>query len=209
MPNPRPRANTERVAAMLGDVNLFLNDPDSRHHGELEVLHSLKAPAASCQTGMYPHDALLQVMIASPSRRRRGSAKEAVSLFIAWLCQSLVRYLLLRELLLASSGISPLQSCSSANLVNAGVPFCRHRSRGALTSPCLQAVQRLTVKIGTSNIGSQALFRQLGFAETSRSAVFNEVTMVCQGPFLQELARAQLHIHPYKPEDQEGLAQTP
>ena len=90
MPNPRSRANTEWVAAMLGDVNLFLNDPDSRCHGELEVLHSLKAPAASCQSGMRPHTALLQVMICSPSRRRQGFAKEAVSLFIAWLCQSLV-----------------------------------------------------------------------------------------------------------------------
>ena len=30
---------------MIGDVNLFLNDPDTRHHGELEVTHTLDAPS--------------------------------------------------------------------------------------------------------------------------------------------------------------------
>ena len=53
------------------------------------------------------------------------------------------------------------------------------------------------MKIGTANIGSQALFQMLGFAEASRSAVFDEVTMVCQGPHLVHLAELKLTVQDY------------
>ena len=58
-------------------------------------------------------------------------------------------------------------------------------------------MQRLVVKIGTLNSGSQALFKLLGFVEESRSEVFNEVTMACQGSQLDKLAQLQLTTQPY------------
>jgi RimJ/RimL family protein N-acetyltransferase len=47
-------------AGMAGDVNLFLNDPDDRSAGEVEI------------------------MIAEPASRRRGLATEALQLFMAY-----------------------------------------------------------------------------------------------------------------------------
>ena len=48
-------------------------------------------------------------------------------------------------------------------------------------------MQRYEVKIGLSNAGSIALFKQLGFCEVSTSSVFQEVTLACEGQALQRL----------------------
>ncbi|KIY98693.1 N-acetyltransferase 9-like protein [Monoraphidium neglectum] len=54
-----------RAGAMAGDVNLFLNDPDDRLAGEVEI------------------------MVAEPESRRKGMACEALRLFMAYVVREL------------------------------------------------------------------------------------------------------------------------
>ncbi len=89
--------------AMVGDVNLFLNDADDAATAEIEV------------------------MVAVQGARRRGVAQEALQLLQAW-------------------------------------------AAGALR------LRRFRAKIGQDNAPSLALFRRLGYAHVSSSAVFEEAS---------------------------------
>ena len=44
-----------------------------------------------------------------------------------------------------------------------------------------QGVTKFVAKIGETNLASQALFQRLGYAQTSRSEVFKEVTLEVSG----------------------------
>eukprot|EP00048_Salpingoeca_helianthica_P008813 m.126959 g.126959 ORF g.126959 m.126959 type:complete len:204 (+) comp14698_c0_seq1:172-783(+) len=44
LPTDRPATQSEEISAMIGDVNIFLNDPDDAHVGEIEVM--IAEPAA-------------------------------------------------------------------------------------------------------------------------------------------------------------------
>ena len=92
----------------VGDVNLFLNDPDDSTAAEIEV------------------------MVAVASARRRGVASEALTTLQAW-------------------------------------------AAGAL------GLRRFVAKIGHANAPSLALFRRLGYALVSSSAVFEEVRALASG----------------------------
>eukprot|EP00884_Botryococcus_braunii_P022239 jgi/Botrbrau1/869/Bobra.0352s0058.2 len=122
----------DTIEGMIGDVNVFFNDPDTRAAVEIEV------------------------MIAESAKRGQGRAREAVMLMMAYAHHML--------------GVS-----------------------------CFRA------KIGFTNSASLRLFNKLGFMETSRSPVFQEVTLeyhidnnnfaswaeagrrLCVEPFLEDL----------------------
>ncbi|KAG7989842.1 hypothetical protein I3843_03G257800 [Carya illinoinensis] len=95
------------VEAMIGDVNLYMNDLDDPHMAEIEI------------------------MIAEPKSRGKGLGKECVLIMMAFAVENL--------------------------------EICVFRA-----------------KIGESNGTSLALFKKLGFKETSYSEIFKEVTLELQ-----------------------------
>ncbi|XP_042973942.1 N-acetyltransferase 9-like protein isoform X1 [Carya illinoinensis] len=95
------------VEAMIGDVNLYMNDLDDPHMAEIEI------------------------MIAEPKSRGKGLGNECVLIMMAFAVENL--------------------------------EICVFRA-----------------KIGESNGTSLALFKKLGFKETSYSEIFKEVTLELQ-----------------------------
>ena len=67
------------TAGMCGDVNAFLSPMETDDEASLE------SNAALLQTDQPPLIAELEVMIADPSQRRGGLAKESLLLFLHWL----------------------------------------------------------------------------------------------------------------------------
>ncbi|CAH9135831.1 unnamed protein product [Cuscuta epithymum] len=92
------------VEAMVGDVNIYLNDLDDSHIAEIEI------------------------MIAEQKRRGKGLGKETVLLMMAFAVRNF-------------------------------------------------GVKNFRAKIGESNKASLSLFQKLGFAQTSYSQIFSEVTL--------------------------------
>ncbi|VFQ93756.1 unnamed protein product [Cuscuta campestris] len=92
------------VEAMVGDVNIYMNDLDDSRIAEIEI------------------------MIAEQNSRRKGLAKETVLLMMAFAVKNF-------------------------------------------------GIYKFRAKIKESNEASRSLFQKLGFAQTSYSEIFNEVTL--------------------------------
>ncbi|PWN92098.1 hypothetical protein FA10DRAFT_265901 [Acaromyces ingoldii] len=128
---------------MAGDVNLFLSPSQDEDEDE-ETAGAGKPSAVAKSPAM---DAELEVMIAEPSERRKGLAREALSLLIHY----------------ASTSPTPVPSVSSSP----SAP-----SRALPLQP-----RNFLVKIGLDNAPSLALFKSLGMQEVKVSEIWREVEM--------------------------------
>lgn len=127
------------TASMAGDVNLFVSerhlDDDEEAHDSTSVPHVV-------------YDAELEVMIAEPTQRRKGLAKEALAMLMYY----------------ASAQPTP-------------GPGERGSQYGQTARYLPLPADSFVAKVGLDNAPSIAMFDGFGFKEVKRSAIFNEVEL--------------------------------
>lgn len=67
--------------------------------------------------------------------------------------------------------------CASESILLCVVSESSNSSSPYMPSCCLQGVTRFKAKIGDANSASQKLFHSLGYIQTGRSEVFQEITL--------------------------------
>jgi RimJ/RimL family protein N-acetyltransferase len=104
-------------------------------------------------------------MIAEPASRRKGIAREALTIMMAYAADHLVRF-------------------------GPALPRCHHAMETESPWHDLQGMRRFVAKIGEANMASQKLFRELQYREVGRSAVFHEVTfeLILEDCSMEQLA---------------------
>lgn len=142
-----PKDSIIRGLPMVGDVNLFLS-------GDLSSILTMTTRNISDEADEFTAEA--EIMIAEPSYRRKGMAREALQLMF--------RY---------ATSRSP-EHFSAASSLNSNI------SPSDTEFPSLPTPippQNLLTRITESNEASIRLFQKLGFEITKRVEVFGEVEM--------------------------------
>ncbi|KAI1422191.1 acetyltransferase domain-containing protein [Xylaria sp. FL1777] len=143
---------------MVGDVNLFLTPDDDDDDGD----DGKKSESERLVKGE------IDIMIAAPEHRRKGSGEAAVRAFLQFLARH-------------HKAILDEYSRSTVTLSRDGQVAAGNGDMG-VTSTATTAenyrLKRLVAKINADNKGSIRLFENLGFRRDGEPNYFNEVSMV-------------------------------